>query len=234
MNYTYLIINILTISLPLLLSFDRKVHFYKRWKYLFPAITLSAVIFIAWDVIFTERGVWGFNPRHLTGIQIFNLPLEECLFFFTVPYASVFLYDVFKAYIGKNILKNSARYISIILIISLFTGAIVFYDRIYTLITFSTLAAYIIYLHFHHRVNYMGSFYFTYLITLIPFLMVNGILTGSYIDEEVVWYNSAEIINWRILTIPVEDIFYGLLLILLNVSFYEKFQRSSLFRVREN
>jgi lycopene cyclase domain-containing protein len=234
MNYTYLIINILTISIPFLLSFDKKVHFYKRWRYLFPAIIISAVMFIAWDIVFTEKGVWGFNPRHLTGIHIFNLPLEECLFFFTVPYASVFLYDVFIAYLGKNLLKNAAKYISIILIISLLVGSIVFYDRIYTIITFSALAAYIIYLHFHHKVNYMGNFYFTYLITLIPFLMVNGVLTGSYIDEEVVWYNAAEIINWRIFTIPVEDTFYGMLLILLNVSLYEKFQRSPIFGGRKD
>lgn len=234
MNYTYLIINLISLSIPLILSFDKKVHFYKRWRYLFPAIIISATLFIIWDIIFTERGVWGFNPRHLTGIHFFNLPLEECLFFFTIPYASIFLYDVFLAYIGKNILRRASGYISFFLILLLLTVAVIFNDRLYTLITFSLLALCVAYLHFIRRVKYMGNFYFTFLITLIPFLIVNGILTGSYIDEEVVWYNSAEIINWRIFTIPVEDTFYGMLLILINLSFYEKFQGFSRFTVKKN
>lgn len=60
----------------------------------------------------------------------------------------------------------------------------------------------------------MGRFYFAYLFVLIPFFIVNGILTGSFIDEPIVWYNNEENLNIRLGTIPVEDAFYGLLLIL--------------------
>jgi len=224
MNFTYLIINGLAVLIPVVLSFDRKVHYYKRWKYLFPSILLTAAVFIAWDIAFTAKGVWGFNPRHLTGIHIFNLPLEECLFFVTIPYASVFLFDVFKAYLGKNLLTKSAPVISIILIIVLFVTAIIYHQQIYTFITFISLAIILLILQFYQRVWYIGNFYFTYLINLIPFLIVNGVLTGSYIEEEVVWYNSAEIMNIRLFTIPLEDVFYGMLLILINVSIYEKLQ----------
>ena len=65
MNYLYLILNILTISIPLLYSFDDRISYAKKWKYLFPAIFITATFFIAWDVVFTYLGMWSFNERYL-------------------------------------------------------------------------------------------------------------------------------------------------------------------------
>ena len=64
------------------------------------------------------------------------------------------------------------------------------------------------------------SFLVSYAICLIPFLLVNGFLTALPVIE----YNHTENFNFRIYTIPVEDIFYGMLLILMNVVIYEKLQ----------
>ena len=63
----------------------------------------------------------------------------------------------------------------------------------------------------------LNRFYITFLIILVPFFLVNGILTGSFIEEEVVWYNELEITGFRIFTIPVEDIAYGFSLIMINL-----------------
>jgi lycopene cyclase domain-containing protein len=60
---------------------------------------------------------------------------------------------------------------------------------------------------------------------LIPFFIVNGILTGTGINEEVVWYNDEENLGIRLLTIPVEDIFYAFSLILLNLLLFKKFKQ---------
>ncbi len=222
---TYLLLNLLAISIPLALSFDRKVHYYKRWKYLFPAMAISLVVFIIWDIIFTHMGVWGFNPIHLSGIEIINLPLGEWLFFITVPYSSVFLYDVFKAYLPKDPFRHISRPLSFFLMGFLLIMAFLNYDKIYTFITFLFLALLISFLELVFRVKFMGWFYFAYLIVLIPFLFMNGILTGSFIEEEIVWYNNNENLDFRVFTIPIEDFFYGMLLILMNVSIYEFLQR---------
>lgn len=67
----------------------------------------------------------------------------------------------------------------------------------------------------------MKRFYLVYLILMIPFLIVNGLLTGTALAAPIVWYNPGEIIGPRILTIPLEDIFYGMGLVLINVWIYQ-------------
>jgi len=59
--------------------------------------------------------------------------------------------------------------------------------------------------------------------------VVNGLLTGTGLDKPVVWYNEAEIIGWRIGSIPFEDVFYGMLLILCNVLVYEWLKQKMFF-----
>jgi lycopene cyclase domain-containing protein len=81
MNNLYLYIDLLTISAPLLLSFDKKVAFYKNWKYLFPAIFIMGVFFIAKDAIFAAYEIWGFNDKYLIGFRMLGLPIEEWLVF---------------------------------------------------------------------------------------------------------------------------------------------------------
>ena len=63
---------------------------------------------------------------------------------------------------------------------------------------------------------------------LIPFFIINGILTGSFIENEVVWYNNDENLGIRLFTIPIEDSIYAFTLILTNLALTEFFQ-SKLF-----
>src|SRR5688572_25331807 len=114
--YIYLYLNLFTIFFPFILSFDKRVAFYKTWPALLPAIFLNAAIFIPWDIYFMQRGIWGFNPEYLLGINLFGLPLEEVLFFITVPYACVFIYVCLNVYFGESILQKHARVFTYILI----------------------------------------------------------------------------------------------------------------------
>jgi lycopene cyclase domain-containing protein len=187
---------------------------------------MVAGIFIIWDIIFTSAGIWGFNEQYLMGVTIVNLPLEEWLFFITIPYASVFIYDCLKYYFPNLKMSDPAIIIAVFLGIILLIFAVSNLGKHYTYVTFITLA-FILFMLVIVKSDYLGRFFLAYLIVLIPFLIVNGILTGSWISEPVVWYNDNFNLGLRILTIPIEDAFYGMLLILGNVALYEYLQKRS-------
>ena len=91
---------------PFLLSFDKKIAFYKNWRFLLPSILLVALFFICWDEWFTKIGIWGFTPKYLQGIYAGHLPLEEILFFIVIPYNCLFVHEVLKGYFPLISLKT--------------------------------------------------------------------------------------------------------------------------------
>ncbi len=221
-KFLYLMVNIFTILIPFLFTFSRDVKFYKKLRYFFPAMLITLVFFIVWDILFTKWGIWGFNPRYLTGINIVNLPLEEWLFFITVPYACIFSYEALNYHIKKDYFAKIAMPLSWILIFGLIVIGVLNLSKIYTSVTFLLLAAFLLLHLLVIRPKYLGRFYFAWTVLIIAFLFVNGILTGSFTPEPIVWYNDSQNLAIRIFTIPVEDVFYGILLILMNISIYEK------------
>ena len=220
-HLTYCLILAISIAGPIALSFDRKVQFYKKWKYLFPAILIPGVLYIVWDIWFTSKGVWGFNENYIIGIKLFNLPLEEAAFFFIVPYCCVFIYECIRCYFPRIKNNRPGNIILISLAILLFITGLCFHEKSYTSWTF-ILSALVIGAIYHWRTYFAGFkstlFLVSWLIILVPFLVVNGFLTSI----PVVVYTNAENLGIRIFTIPVEDIFYGMLLMLMNIAIYER------------
>jgi len=223
-KFLYLAINILTISFPLIRSFEHRIHFYSKWRSLFVGIAITGSFFILWDVLFTRNGVWGFNDRYITGFRILHLPIEEWLFFITVPFACMFNYEVMNYFVKRDVLGKVAPKISLILGIVLVILGFVYLDRVYTSITFLLTGVFLVFHVWILKSRYLGRFYLGYLVSLIPFIIVNGILTGSIIEEEVVWYNNLENLHIRLGTIPIEDSMYLLLLLLMTTTIYEKME----------
>jgi len=224
-HYTYLLILLAALAGPLALSFDKKVHFYKKWRYVFPAMILPALFYIVWDNWFTAEGVWSFNPDYILNLFVYKLPLEEVLFFFVVPYCCMFIYACIRTYFPNLHCTRTADYALGILALLLLIAALVFREKMYTSVTF-VLDAFFIGVLLSCR-NYFkefhtNAFFISYAIILIPFLLVNGLLTAI----PVVLYNDAENLGMRIYTIPVEDIFYGMLLFGMNVAGYEKLKKN--------
>ena len=61
----------------------------------------------------------------------------------------------------------------------------------------------------------------SFLVIMFPFFLVNGILTGMFTSEPVVWYNDVEHLQIRIATIPVEDVGYAFSMLFCNLMIFE-------------
>ncbi len=217
MSYLYLLLNLGSVSVPFIFSFHPKLKFYKHWKSLFVGTLVSMCIFIPWDIIFTINGIWGFNKDYFLGPKFMSLPMEEWLFFICIPYACVFTHYALRLYFpNMRLSKATAKTISYILLVLLGVLSVYNSSKWYTFINFM-LAIVLLIVVMKRNINLLCSYYLTFLVMLIPFFIVNGILTGSFILEEVVWYNNSENLNLRLFTIPVEDTVYAFTLILLNL-----------------
>ena len=220
MKYTYLLINLATIFFPVVLSFDKRVAFAKSWKFIWPGMAITGLIFLFWDVLFTIHGVWSFNDQYIIGIKFWGLPLEEVLFFLTVPFACIFIYACLDHYVKWQISKDVSRSISGLLILASAFILMGNFNRLYTAVTFSLLAIILLLLLFVFKTDWLSRFYLAFLVSLLPFYIVNGLLTSI----PVVLYNDEQNLGFRVGTIPFEDHFYSMALLLMNVGFFEYFK----------
>lgn len=225
-HYTYLLVDIGCFIIPLVFSYHPKIKFYKQVKFLMLPNLITAFLFLVWDAFFTRMGIWGFNPKYLIDFYIFNLPVEEILFFFLIPYSCVFIYWCFQLFVKTSAPLNSFYLTCKLFAVCLFLIGIFNFGKYYTSTTFIFLAI-ILFLLAQLKAIYLKPFMISFGIILIPFFISNGLLTGSFITEPVVHYNNTYNLGIRLFTIPVEDVFYAMLLLILNVSGYEYIKRIS-------
>ena len=220
--YVYLALEIFAVLIPFIYSYDRKLQFYLKIGRVAISLVFVGLLYIVGDVLFTKYGIWGFNPRYHAGIILINLPLEEWLFFIAIPYASLFLHDTLIYLFPNAKLSNlQTSIVSVILVCFLAIVVLTNIEKVYTSVYLSLAIVAIILASFDSSAI-LNRFYLTFMVILVPFFLVNSVLTGSFIPEEVVWYNNAENLGIRILTVPVEDISYAFSLILFNLLFINK------------
>lgn len=215
---------------PLFLSFDKKVAFYKDWKFFILAMLPTSLAYIIWDIIATHTLVWKFNPQYLLGINIINLPIEEYMFFIVVPYACLFIYACLKAYWPKWHSHNLNKVTSFGIILLSAICIIKNPSHAYTSSTFGLLSVTYCILLFTKYNHHLTHLIISWAIALLPMAFVNGILTGN----PVLIYDNTENLGIRVGTIPFEDFFYNLLYMTWMITLFEIFKGKSQKQIPTN
>jgi lycopene cyclase domain-containing protein len=219
MKIEYLLFNFFVVIFPLISSF------YKRAKkpLMLPTIIsllASALIFISWDIAVTDY-FWRFNQNYILGIKLINIPIEEVLFFFTVPFACLFLYVNFKQLFKNKTINGNLILLTISLIIFFLGGYFFILKKYYTGLVFLYLSVIWFFDLFLLKTKLVTKVVYWYYmgIVLLLTLIFNYYLT----KRPVVIYNDSVNLNIRLLTIPVEDFIYGISLITTALVLYHFF-----------
>ena len=201
----YMKLDLLVLALPLALSFDRKVAFWRKWPRVFTAIAAVLVVFGLWDVWKTASGVWGFNSAYAGEWRGLHLPRGEWLFFVCVPYACLFILECVRAYFRDRTLALSRR--GLFVAAGVFVlAACLFRARTYTGTVFLSVAVVLVWMEWLVPGTLRSrNFWVAIGLTYLPFLIANGVLTAL----PIVWYDNSRILGLRAGSIPLEDFFYS-------------------------
>lgn len=222
MKFEYLIFNGVVVSGPALFGSLNCCYIWNHWKQLVVAIVIPAIPFLLWDVIVTGAH-WNFNPKYVSGIKIINLPIEEILFFITVPFACLFTWEMIIRRAKEKTIN--LKWLRIVLYFTLPIGIYFFsIGKQYTGLTLSFLfLANLVDQFLQTNMLFDKRFYFYLLLIVIFTLIFNGFLTWL----PVVTYGVEYQLDFRIITIPVEDFFYGISLLFMNTSLYSYLVRKN-------
>ena len=219
--YTYFIVLAISTLFVVFSSFIKPVRYVRLWSTALITAIISSIPFVMWDSVFRNMRIWGFTKEYLLGVYYFGLPIEEILFFIAIPFAMLFVYEIVKSF-EINIFKvNNVlvfRTFFVFNVVILIIGLGNTYTSIVASLTILLLFAV-------KKYGNIRCFLNSYLLLLVPFLVVNGVLSFGlpFISgNPVVWYNGSEIIGIRILSIPLEDALYMASLLAVNVLVFEK------------
>ena len=128
----YLYVLLGSISIPLIYTlfvFD----VIQKWRHFFISTSLVACVFLAWDAVFTAYSVWGFNMDYCVGYEFFGMPIEEWLFFITIPFVCVFTHLVLKQKLPNfKLQEDTSKAFSFVLIFISLTVFLTNIDKLYT------------------------------------------------------------------------------------------------------
>lgn len=204
----YFWLNVIILAFPLIFSFERRwVKFYKKLKPILVSLLIVGIFFISWDVFATSRGHWSFNPDYVYNIKFLGLPLEEILFFVTVPYSCLFVYESIIHFLGDKNLFSPRKWLFKIIGLLITLSAFVFLTEEYTFLAIFSVGVSVLFVSLVNGEMFSSRAYWIYtILTLGLFLIFNYILTSF----PVVQYSSDAISGFRVLTIPIEDFLFNL------------------------
>ena len=221
MKFEYLLFNLVIIAGPIASQFNRQIKHISYWRLKLITSAIVMIPYIIWDVIVTDSH-WWFNAAYTLDFRLFGLPIEEWLFFVTVPFGCLLVWETLPQ-VNKTTQVSFLRHVRSILYMMLLGGPLVFsIGKQYTglvLFCFGLVGLADRLLSVDLLLQLKTYLYLAVVFGLI--LVFNGYLTA----RPVVFYGEVYQIGYRIFSIPVEDFGYGFTLMLFNAILYEKLRK---------
>lgn len=222
-QYFFLLLNLVILISPFLANQYFRIpgtrtlitNFIKTYSVVGTTLSLLVSLFIS-------RGDIQFNSTYLTKINIGNLPLEVALLIFTVPFASIALYELISTkFKEKKVLLDSTFFY--LFAFTYLTLAFIFSPNAYTSNIFLLLAILMIALSYFKKNNIFltKNFYIFSLLSIITFIVVAAIITMA----PFVTYSANAITGFKIGSIPFEEFFNSFFILSVFLTVYTLFKR---------
>lgn len=219
MKFEYLFFNIIVFIGPFIVTRLNRYKNYMRKRQAWSAIIMVMIPYIVWDSLVTHSH-WWFNEKYTLNVRIFNLPVGELLFFITVPFACLLVWEAIKHRVLERIfIRKIGIYLFLYMLVPV--GIFIFLKgKEYTGLVLIAigLSAFLDYSLRTNLFTKRNTYLFLGVLTGL-ILIFNGYLTA----RPVVLYGIDYQIGLRIITIPIEDFGYGYSLMLFCIIIYEKF-----------
>lgn len=213
-------IEYLVFNLFIFFSSTFAVYLYPQAKYPHIKHSIIAILSLATPFILVDMVVtnwfWYFNPSYILGWKLVNVPIEEVLFFFTVPWACLLLWVQMKTrFTSISNLYWLGWMLRLLMIFFAVWGvwSHAWYTSTVSIILFVLTSV------FHWKAVSHSYMVFAGLVIVLT-LIFNSYLTA----RPVVLYNPEVMTNIRVGTVPIEDFIYGIILVLGVVIVYEKLE----------
>lgn len=180
------------------------------WNRLLYVYLVVSVPFVLIDSISHARGWWAYNSQHVGSASFLGLPIEECLFFFVIPFACLYLYSAMaKLKVLSSPVTRQWLYIALCLSV-LFAVLTAVMQPLERTIVDAILLALVVGIFIFVRPRITRAFLVWVGAVLILFFVTNSILTGL----PIVTYDHAFGSAMRIGSVPIEDFWYNFSLLL--------------------
>ena len=219
MKFEYLLFNLAVVVGPVASQFSRQIKSVSRWRLKLRVSVIVMIPYVIWDTL-VAGSHWWFNETYTLDFRLFGLPIEEWLFFITVPFGCLLVWETLPQ-VDRGLARlKSLRHVRNVLYAALPVGMWVFSTgKQYTglvLCCFGLVGLVDVLIKTDLFLRPRTYLYLTIVSGLI--LLFNGYLTA----RPVVVYGEAYQVGYRIWTIPIEDFGYGFTLMLFNTMLYEK------------
>jgi lycopene cyclase domain-containing protein len=218
MNFTYLLLALGILVIPMVLLFVKKTSFNQTIKFAIPAVLITGLAFSIFATVLVMVGVWSFHPAYLTGVSLWKIPVEEFLFSIAISLAGIGVYVTLNAFFPNNALDKFSLSFSNLLMGICVAMLIFTYTKWYSAISFGLLFVLIFYIEYLNKLRFTYKFYRGFLAALVLFYIAYGVISTL----PVISYT--EVINLKLGAIPFESHFYFMGMLLMSVYLFELFK----------
>ncbi|AKV74120.1 MULTISPECIES: lycopene cyclase domain-containing protein [Metallosphaera] len=190
----------------------------RNYLALLKSILVVAPLYLFWDFLATYRDSWVFNPSYVLGVYVYNLPVEEVLFFVVTPFATIMIYDFLRGRPDRRVKWGS--WMGVVVGVLSILSSPLFMAHSYTFVDLLYLGMGLILTWVMDKGMLESLNFWKFMgLSYVPFMVFDFFLTALPVVE----YGSGSILGVRVITIPVEDFMYSFSMLTLYTLFYRHF-----------